>query len=56
VAEWNRILTAVKVVRFEDEDELEEVKARATKKLDLGMAFTPDKNAQRMQEELGREK
>jgi hypothetical protein len=56
VAEWNRILTAVKVVRFEDEDELEEVKARATRKLDLGMVFTPNKNARRMQEEFGLEK
>jgi hypothetical protein len=30
VVEWNRILTAVKVVRFEDEDEFEEVKVRLT--------------------------
>jgi hypothetical protein len=56
VVEWNRILTTVKVVRFEDEDEFEEVKARATKKSDLGMAFTPNKKARRTQEELGLEK
>jgi hypothetical protein len=56
VAEWNRILTAVKVVWFEDEEEFEEVKARATKKSDLGMAFTPNKKARRAQEELGLEK
>jgi hypothetical protein len=35
VAEWNLILTAVKVVRFEDKYEFEEVKARATRKSDL---------------------
>jgi hypothetical protein len=56
VAEWNRILTAVKVVQFEDEDEFEEVKARATNNSDLGMAFTPNKNSRRTQDELGLEK
>jgi uncharacterized protein with GYD domain len=56
VVEWNRILTAVKVVRFEDEDEFEEVKARSTKKSDLGIVFTPNKKARRTQEELGLEK
>jgi hypothetical protein len=56
VAEWNLILTAVKVVRFEDEYEFEEVKARATRKSDLGMASTPNKKARRTQEELGLEK
>jgi hypothetical protein len=45
--EWNRILTAVKVVRFEDEDEFEEVKARSTKKSDIGIVFTPNKKARR---------
>jgi hypothetical protein len=56
VVEWNRIITAVKVVRFEDEDEFEKVKARSTKKSDLGMALTLNKKARRTQEELGLEK
>jgi hypothetical protein len=29
VADWNRILTAVKVVRFDDDAEFQEVKTRA---------------------------
>jgi hypothetical protein len=55
VADWNRILTAVKVVPFEDEAELEEVKARAAKRSELGMAFMPVKKARRTKEELGLE-
>jgi hypothetical protein len=39
VADWNRILTAVKVVIFDDESELQEVKTRAAKKSELGMAL-----------------
>jgi hypothetical protein len=45
VANWDRILTAVKVVRFGDKVELQEVKIRAAKKSELGMAFTPSKKA-----------
>jgi hypothetical protein len=45
VADWNRILTAVKVLRFDDEAELQEVKTRAAKKSELGMAFTTNKKA-----------
>jgi hypothetical protein len=45
VADWNRILTAVKVARFDDEAEFQEVKTRAAKKSELGMAFTPSKKA-----------
>jgi hypothetical protein len=41
----NLILTAVKVVRFDDEAEFQEVKTRAAKKSELGMAFTPNKKA-----------
>jgi hypothetical protein len=55
VADWNRILTAIKVVQFEDEAEFKEVKARAAKKSELGMVFTPNKKARRTQEELGLE-
>jgi hypothetical protein len=55
VADWNPILTTIKVVRFEDEAEFEEVKARAAKNSELGMAFTPNKKARRTQEELGLE-
>jgi hypothetical protein len=33
VVDWNRILTAIKMVRFEDEAEFEDVKARAEKSL-----------------------
>jgi hypothetical protein len=55
VADLNRILTAIKVARFEDEAEFEEVKARAAKKSELGMAFTPNKKSRRTQEELGLE-
>jgi hypothetical protein len=43
VAAWNRILTAVKVVRLDDEAEFQEVKTRAAKKYELGMAFTPNR-------------
>jgi hypothetical protein len=32
VADWNRILTTVKVVRFDDEADFQEVKTRAAKK------------------------
>jgi hypothetical protein len=45
VADWNQIITAVKVVRFDDEAEFQEVKTRAAKKSELGMAFTPNKKA-----------
>jgi hypothetical protein len=45
VADWNRILTDVKVVRFVDTIEFEEVKARAAKKYELGIAFNPSKKA-----------
>jgi hypothetical protein len=55
VVDWNRILTAVKVVLFEDDAEFEEVEARAAKKSELGMAFRPNKKARRTQEELGLE-
>jgi hypothetical protein len=41
---------------MEPDPEFEEVKARSTKKSDLGMAFTPKKKAWLMQEELGLEK
>jgi hypothetical protein len=39
VADWNRILTAVKVVRFDDDAEFHEVKTRTAQKYELGMAF-----------------
>jgi hypothetical protein len=45
VADWNRIITAVKVVRFDDEAKFHEVKQRAAKKSELGVAFTPSKKA-----------
>jgi hypothetical protein len=45
VADCNRTLTAAKVVRFDDEAEFQEVKTRAPKKYDIGMAFTPTKKA-----------
>jgi hypothetical protein len=45
VADWNRFFTAVKVVRFDDEAEFQEVNTRAAKKSELGMAFTPNKKA-----------
>jgi hypothetical protein len=45
VADWNRILTVVKVVRFDDEAEFQEVNTRAANKSELGMAFTPYKKA-----------
>jgi hypothetical protein len=45
VADWNRILTAVKVVRFDDEADFHQVKTRAANNSELGMAFTPSKKA-----------
>jgi hypothetical protein len=52
VADWNRILTAIKVVRFDDEAEFQEVKTRAAKKYELGMAFTPSKKAKITRDEI----
>jgi hypothetical protein len=53
VADWNHILTSVEVVHFYDEAEFQEVKARAAKKSELGLAFTPTKKAKIAREELG---
>jgi hypothetical protein len=52
VVDWNRILTAVKVVRFYNEAEFQEVKTRSAKKSELGMAFTPSKKANITQDEI----
>jgi hypothetical protein len=52
VADWNRILTAVKVVRFADEAEFQEVKTRAAKKSELGMEFMPSKKAKIPRDEI----
>jgi hypothetical protein len=52
VADWNRIITDFKVVRFEDDAECQEVKTRAAKKSELGMAFTPSKKAQIPRDEI----
>jgi hypothetical protein len=41
------------VVHFDDEVEFEEVKFRAAKNAELGMAFTPSKKAIITREELG---
>jgi hypothetical protein len=43
VQEWHRLFTALRVVRFEGDDELEDEKIRAMKKLTIGAAFTPNK-------------
>jgi hypothetical protein len=48
IADWNRIITATRVVRFYDSFQFEEV-ARAAKKSKLGMVFTPNKKATIMQ-------
>jgi hypothetical protein len=53
VADQNRILTAVKVLRFEDEEEFEEVKAAAAKKSEIGILCMPNKKERQTQEELG---
>jgi hypothetical protein len=45
VQEWHRLLTDLRVVRFEGDDEFEDVKRRATKKLTIGAIFTPSKRA-----------
>jgi hypothetical protein len=39
VQEWHRLFTALRVVRFEGDDEFEDVKRRATKKLTIGAAL-----------------
>jgi hypothetical protein len=43
--EWHRLFKALRVVRFKGDDEFEDVKRRATKKLTIGAAFTPNKRA-----------
>jgi hypothetical protein len=53
IADWSMILTAAKVVMFDDAIEFEEVKARAAMKSELGMAFTPSKKLRLTQEESG---
>jgi hypothetical protein len=53
VADWDRILTTVKVVYFDDEAEFEEVKARSAKKSEPGLAFTPSKKMKITREEVG---
>jgi hypothetical protein len=53
VADWNRSLTAVKLLCFEDEAEFQEVNTRAAKNSDLGLTFTPSKMAKITREELG---
>jgi hypothetical protein len=45
VQEWLSLFTALRVVRFEGDDEFEDVKRRATKKLTIGADFTPNKRA-----------
>jgi hypothetical protein len=45
VVDWNRIITAVKVSRFDYEADFQEVKTRAARKSELGMALTPNKKA-----------
>jgi hypothetical protein len=45
VHEWHRLFTALRVVRFEGDDEFEDAKRRATKKLTIGADFTPNKRA-----------
>jgi hypothetical protein len=52
VVNWNRILTAVKVVRFDDGVEFQEVKTRAATKSELGMAVTPSKKAKITRDEI----
>jgi hypothetical protein len=52
VADLNRILTAVKVVRFDDDAEFQEVKTRAATKSELGMVFTPIKKAKIPRDEI----
>jgi hypothetical protein len=46
VQEWHCLFTSLRVVRFEGDDEFEDVKRRATKKVTIGAAFTPNKRAQ----------
>jgi hypothetical protein len=45
VQERHRLLTALRVVRFEGDDEFEDVKRRATKNLTFGADLTPNKHA-----------
>jgi hypothetical protein len=43
VQELHLLFTALRVVRFEGDDEFEDVKRRATKKLTIGDVLTPNK-------------
>jgi hypothetical protein len=43
--EWHRLFRALRVVRFEGDDEFEDMKRRATKKLTIGADFTTIKRA-----------
>jgi hypothetical protein len=44
VQEWHRLFTALRVVIFEGDDEFEDAKRWATKKLTIGADFTPNKS------------
>jgi hypothetical protein len=43
VQEWHHLFTAIRVVILEGDEEFEDVERRATKKLTIGTAFTPNK-------------
>jgi hypothetical protein len=52
VQEWHRLFTALRVVRFEGDDEFEDVKRRAMKKLTIGADLNPNKRAKVRDESL----
>jgi hypothetical protein len=52
VQEWHRLFTALCVVRLKGDDEFEDVKRRATKKLTIEADFIPNKRAKVRDESL----